>query len=1016
MNTEILKPKPGRLLILLPCLLCVALLQGAQLVTVRTPSLPAAPGGNGDSSLPLPSANGRFVLFTSGAKNLVVASNSAAPVVSGLLLPLNVFLRDRSNAVSTLVSVDLAGTNGGNGDSYAVGISTNGRYVVFQSSASDLIAGDTNKASDVLVRDLLGGTNILVSAATNGLPGNGDSDSAVMTPDGRYVAFVSAASNLVAGDTNGIRDVFVRDLVTGTTTLVSVGAQSSQGSSEAPLITPDGRYVAFFSSATDLVPSVSQTRGEIYVRDLVGKTTIWASTYAREALQLFQNATNPVSFGHVISADGQFVAYEVSPSSWPSSGIVLRYSLETGLTDIVSTNAAVLSGQPEDIQTLAMTPDGRFLAFAANPTSSPGLAACIYVWDALSNSTTLVSGDLRGAVPVNGTSISPAITPDGRFVAFQSTASTLVTNPLNGDFHVYVHDLKAGITRLADADPNGVGSGVTALTAPLITDDGRYVTFEAPDGSLVPSNANQYIDAFMRDLIAGATELISEHNPALPCHTPDGPSTLAPLSVSSEGILVAFTSAADSLVLGDTNGLPDVFVRDLLAGSTLLVSVDTSGTTSGNSTSGEPTISVDGRFVAFSSSASNLVSGDTNNASDVFVRDLLAGTTVLVSVNSNGFSGNAASYAPIITSDGRAVLFHSQASDLVPGVSGSSVENLYWRELGSATTYAVSAFRLTAFSGALPVAASPDGHFIAFGGPQSDWYVWDSQLHATVYSNTLPNESAVRAVAISPDGNRLACVSGNLYLVDRAANSVKSLGSVQWVSHAVPRFSADSRYLAYVTTSANVPADTNALNDVYLYDCLTSSNTLVSQPYDLAASANGDSDSPDITPDGRFVAYRSAASNLVPGDLNGVPDVFLWDRLTGATMLLSVSQWSDSSADNRSLTPVFSGDGTTVLFESWASDLVPSDFNGWSDIFAVSLLSSGTIPLFRTAIVPGPSPGVWISWPAVPGKSYHVQFKTTLADAAWQDLPGTVTIVGTHAYLNDLAAPGSQRFYRVVAQ
>jgi hypothetical protein len=147
-----------------------------------------------------------------------------------------------------------------------------------------------------------------------------------------------------------------------------------------------------------------------------------------------------------------------------------------------------------------------------------------------------------------------------------------------------------------------------------------------------------------------------------------------------------------------------------------------------------------------------------------------------------------------------------------------------------------------------------------------------------------------------------------------------------------------------------------------------------------------------------------------------VPDVFLWDRFTGATMLLSVSLWSDSSANNRSLTPVFSGDGATVFFESWASDLVPFDLNGWSDIFAVSLLSSGGIPLFRTAIGPGPGPGAWISWPVVPGKSYHVQFKNTLADPAWQDLGGSVSLVGTHAYLNDLAAPGSQRFYRVVAQ
>ena len=1017
MTIKILKHTPGRLLFVLSCLSCATLLPGAQLVTVRNPLLPTAPGGNGDSSLPLPSADGRFVLFTSEANNLVVASNNAAPAVSGLLSPLNAYLRDRSNAVTTLISVNLAGTNGGNSDSYAVGISTNGRYVLFVTSASDLIPGDTNNASDVLIRDLWAGTNILVSAATNGLPGNGDSDSAAMTPEGRYVAFVSAASNLVAGDTNGIRDVFVRDLMTGTTTLVSAGALSSSGTSEAPLITPDGRYVAFFSSATNLVPSVPHSGGEIYVRDLVANTTVWASTYARQALQLFQNATNPVCFGHVISADGQFVAYEVSPSTWPSTGIVLRYSLETGLTDIVSTNAAVLSDQADDLQTLAITPDGRFLAFTANANSSPGQAACIYVWDALSNSTTLVSGDLRGAVPTNDASIWPAITPDGRSVAFQSTATSLVTNSLTGDFHVFVRDVQAGMTRLVDADPNGVGSGVTAITAPQITDDGRYVTFEAPDGSLVPSGANQTWDAFMRDVLAGTTELISKSEPALASRTPNGASTLAPLSASADGRLVVFTSYADDLVLNDTNGFPDVFVRDLATNNTLLVSVDASGTTSGNSASGEPSISADGRVVAFSSSASNLVAGDTNNVSDVFVRDLGNGTTTLASVNGNGRSANGASYSPIITSDGRAVLFRSQANDLAAGSFGTGVENLFWRELGSARTYAVSAFNSRCYSlCSVPAAVTSDGRFVAYGSLDGHWYIWDSQLHLNVYTSSAPGGYLVDApLAISPDGNRIAYDSeGSLYLVDRQVGSLQRLGSGAWGSHGTLRFSADGRYLAYDSPGAN--AATNRLNNVYLYDCLTASNTIVSLPYSPGASANGASDSPDITPDGRFVAYRSAASNLVPGDFNGVPDVFLWDRLTGATMLLSVSQGGDVSANNRSLTPVFGGDGATVFFESWASDLVPSDLNGWSDIFAVSLVSSGGIPLFRAAIASGPGLGTWISWPAVPGKSYHVQFKNSLGDPAWQDLGASVSLVGAHAYLNDLAVPGTQRFYRVVAQ
>ena len=451
------------------------------------------------------------------------------------------------------------------------------------------------------------------------------------------------------------------------------------------------------------------------------------------------------------------------------------------------------------------------------------------------------------------------------------------------------------------------------------------------------------------------------------------------------------------------------------------MSVDASGTTSGNSASGEPTISADGRFVAFSSSASNLVAGDTNNASDVFVRDLGTGTTALVSVNRNGVSGNGASYTPIITSDGSAVLFHSQANNLVAGLVWHFGRKSLLARLGVGHDLCRERFQQPRLLDAgSPVAVTPTATSWPTAASSADWYVWDSQLHTNAYSTAVPGGSAVVALAISPDGNRIAYASRPVSPISTSwigqPAACKPLGSVRSVTHGVPRFSADGRYLAYVTTQRQRRSDTNGLNDVYLYDCLTASNTLVSQPYNPAASANGDSDSPDISPDGRFVAYRSAASNLVPGDFNGVPDVFLWDRLTGATMLLSVSQWSDSSANNRSLTPVFSGDGTTVFFESWASDLVPYDFNGWSDIFAVSLLSSGTIPLFRAAIAPAPGPGIWISWPAVPGKSYRVQFKNTLADPAWQDLAGSVSLVGAHAYLNDLAAPGSQKFYRVVAQ
>ena len=180
-------------------------------------------------------------------------------------------------------------------------VSANGRYVVFQSDASDLVPGDTNGASDIFLHDTYTGITRLISVAMDGGFANGASTDPFMTPDGTCVAFISSASNLVPNDTNGIPDVFVRDLITQTTWLVSVGALLPSGSLNpimaTPVITPDGRYVAFFSLAKNLVPGVPGTSaGEVYVRDRVAGTTTWASTNAAAIVSAALGLSNAPAF------------------------------------------------------------------------------------------------------------------------------------------------------------------------------------------------------------------------------------------------------------------------------------------------------------------------------------------------------------------------------------------------------------------------------------------------------------------------------------------------------------------------------------------------------------------------------------------------------------------------------------------------------------------------------------------------------------------------------------------------
>jgi Tol biopolymer transport system component len=152
-------------------------------------------------------------------------------------------------------------------------------------------------------------------------------------------------------------------------------------------------------------------------------------------------------------------------------------------------------------------------------------------------------------------------------------------------------------------------------------------------------------------------------------------------------------------------------------------------------------------------------------------------------------------------------------------------------------------------------------------------------------------------------------------------------------------------------------------------------------------------------------------------DTNGVPDLFVWDRTTGATLLLSVIT-ANTPANDRSLTPVFSADGQTIAFQSLASDLIAADFNRRSDVFAYRLVSTSPVPAFRATIVPGinPNQSCRLTWPVVPGKAYRVQFKNNVDDATWQDFTGGIVIVGNQGWLDDSTSGAANRYYRVVAE
>jgi hypothetical protein len=978
--------------------------QTTQLLSVPDPGQVTADSGSGDSLTPIISADGRYVLFASTANNLVViGTNTPIPAVAPA--PLNVYLRDRISATTTLVSVNSTGTGGGNDNSWPVALSTNGQFVLFESAASNLVSGDTNKSTDVFVRDLVNAKTTLVSVNTNGLAGSRDSSGSAMTPDGRYVAFISRATDLVPNDTNGIPDVFVRDLQSSNTVLVSVGALAASASAQPAIISPDissdGRYVLFTSVGTNLVPGV-QTTNELYLRDLVAGTTVWASSAATQAVWNVFGNTNSTSFNYTLSRDGRFVSYQTAPlTANGTTGIILRYDAVTSLTDIINTNSLALP--LGNNRNLDATPDGRFVAFIASTNGVPGTNSSVFVWDAQSGNTTLASGDSNGQVPSNSVCAWPTLDSTGQYVAFLSAGSGLVSNTVSSDFHLYRRDLLAGSTVLIDSDTNNAGSLLNTTPVPSFSADGQLVAFESVDAKIVPRDANRSIDVFVRNIGSNSTELISVRDAALPSNSPNAPSTLSPFSVSSDGRFVAFSTDAENVVPNDTNGCRDVVIRDLLLGTNLLVSANTNNLPA-NNFSAAPAISGDGRFVAFTSAATDLLPGDTNKAMDVFVRDMQTGLTTLISVNNTGSGrpGNNDSFSPLISTNGRFVLFHSAATDLAPG-SFLGVDNLFLRDRQVGTTIA-----LTTNSAFSPAWASmtPDGHYIAFvvsGISGFTLFVWDTQASARIFTNS----PSLTTIALSPNGRRLLFTgSGGLRMVDPVAHSASSLLTTMGPGvRPGLRFSADSRFLAAALTSG-----VNSTNQIYLFDLQAGTNLLVSHSYNSSSPANAIPDSPDISADGRFIAYRSPATDILPTDTIGSPNIFLYDRQTGVTTLLTQSRFGSYSADNRSRAPVFSGDGKILFFESSASDLVDQTFNFNPNIFAYGTY---VMPPFPVAIALD-TQGALLSWLKVPGKTYQVQFKTALSDP-WQDLSGQLSSQGNTEYFRDTSPSPVLRFYRVNA-
>ena len=257
----------------------------------------------------------------------------------------------------------------------------------------------------------------------------------------------------------------------------------------------------------------------------------------------------------------------------------------------------------------------------------------------------------------------PAVSDDGRYVAFASTGDNLVAVDSNVASDIFVRDRQTGSITRVSVDSLG-GEGNSNSFSPSISSDGRYVVFSSDASNLVPDDTNNFTDTFVHDRMTGQTTRVSVSSTGGEGDTASGSLLGWHSDISADGRFVVFSSNATNLVSDDTNFSSDIFVRDRETGNTTRISVDSGGNQS-DGASYFPVISADGRFIAFSSDGTNLVVGDQNVFSDVFIHDRNTGVTKRISVDSSGAEGNGPSGAigPLtMSADGQLVAFESQAT------------------------------------------------------------------------------------------------------------------------------------------------------------------------------------------------------------------------------------------------------------------------------------------------------------------------------------------------------------------
>jgi Tol biopolymer transport system component len=1069
-------------------------LAGAEVVVAPVPGTESS-GGAGIAAGPRISADGRWVVFSSEAGNLVAADGNHQP---------DVFLRDREAGSTRLISRAHGRPDSADGVSLAPDLTPDGRFIAFQSTAQNLVAPgqllprsgrplsriyrydreldelrliDVHRPVDdsfplfLFLRTLTNTVRDLVAPAISS-----DGQRVLFTTGRNQFPFTASNTDPGPGQPIEADGLFLWEAGTGHTeyfteryatnpmpeTAVYTGMQTDN----QPRMSQDGRFVAFSSGVRQLLiggSTVTFDQMNVIVRDRVGRTNIVPA-------YILNGGPGPgYSLLGGISDNGEHLLFErrIGPligENYQSSHLWLL-RLADGALNSISTNAAL--GQPGNANSErgTISADGNWIAYFSRASNlvagDNNNLHDVFLHDRI-NGTNLRISTHPAWQGVRGGRVeqAPRLTPDGRFVLYQASGSGL-----------FRFDRVTGTNALITAD--------VETDSPDLSADGRFVVFTARPSAIDPADPNPHRQVYCHDFVTGLTELISVRDPAVLAATPNGASVLELAAVSATGRFIAFVSRASNL---DPAGAGQLWLRDTQLGTNILVSVDRHGQPAGGAGGFQGVqISADGRWVSFMSDHPDLAAGDVNGTVDVFLRDVVAGSTRLVSRSSSTYGR---SFGAVLARDASIVVFRTHAVGMA---ATGGFWDLYGYSPAEATNRLVS-LDITFGSGASgpcdrPV-ISPDGRWLLYRTAAHNVYPESSAGFEKLVLKNLTVQfggysgPATRVSldaqgaplpgngpgdwAFSPDSqwlvfNHWDSTTSGVYRRPTASGPVELITT----NGFQPLIANGGNIVAWQSRMAAVGyTDTNATWDVFHHRVSDGVTKVISLDQSGARTGNGASRLIALSPDGRYVLFRSHATNLVAGDANRSLDLFLRDTASDTTVLLSRNFAGNASANNFSGKAVFTDDGTKIIFESYASDLVANDFNLERDIFVAQLqlpdrdndglpddweltyfntldrdgtadsdgdgmsdgaeFHAGTSPvnsasILRAIAVTGVGSGATtVLWSAVPGRTYQVQSRDDFGTPGWANVGGPVTATGPSASVPDPNPGDPDRFYRVV--